>query len=118
MVVNILIPGPLQLCATQTIFSYSQILHMEPRNFCQSCTMPIDNIADRGTEIDGSKSNTYCKYCYQDGHFVNPEMTFEEMKDVVATQMRKMNIPEPVVQQSLNMLPHLKRWQRAVPEHV
>lgn len=80
--------------------------------------MPIDNIADRGTEIDGSKSNTYCKYCYQDGHFVNPEMTFEEMKDVVATQMRKMNIPEPVVQQSLNMLPHLKRWQRAVPEHV
>jgi len=28
---------------------------MQPQKVCQSCTMPIDNTEDRGTEKDGSK---------------------------------------------------------------
>ena len=80
--------------------------------------MPIDNIADRGTERDGSKSDLYCKYCYKDGEFISPDMTLQEMKDLVVVQMRKLNIPEYIIQQSLNMLPHLKRWHRPVPEHI
>jgi hypothetical protein len=36
---------------------------MEAEKFCQSCTLPIDNIEDRGIEKDGSKSDLYCKYC-------------------------------------------------------
>jgi hypothetical protein len=91
---------------------------MEPKLFCQSCTMPIDNLADRGTETDGSKSNLYCKFCYQDGNFMNPQMTLDEMKDIVITQMHKHNVPDGIIQQSLNMLPNLKRWRQPVSEQA
>lgn len=85
---------------------------MEPQMFCQSCTMPIDNINDRGTEKDGSKSSEYCKYCYQNGAFINPDMTIEQMKSFLAAQMPKMNIQADIIEKSLNILPYLKRWQK------
>lgn len=85
---------------------------MEPKLICQSCTMPIDNAEDRGTEKDGSKNNEYCKYCYQNGAFVRPEMKMEEMKTFLSTQTEKMNLPEEVVQHSLAILPFLKRWKK------
>ena len=84
---------------------------METKLFCQSCTMPIDNVADRGTEKDGSKSCEYCKYCYQSGAFINPNMSFEEMKSLVVTQMEKMNLPSDIIQHSIRSLPNLKRWR-------
>ena len=84
---------------------------MEPKVFCQSCTMPIDNVADRGTEKDGSKSSEYCKYCYQNGAFINPGMSFEEMKSLVVDQMKKMNLPPDIIQNSVRSLPNLKRWR-------
>ncbi|HWC53901.1 MAG TPA: zinc ribbon domain-containing protein [Chitinophagaceae bacterium] len=84
---------------------------MEPKLFCQSCTMPIDKMEDRGTEKDGSKSSEYCKYCYQDGKFTDPNLTLEGMQKIVATQMNLMNLPQTVLQQSLALLPQLKRWK-------
>ena len=80
--------------------------------FCQSCSMPIDDINDRGTEKDQSKSTEYCKYCYKDGAFTEPEMTFEEMKSTVTIQMQQMNLSHDIIQKSLDRLAHLKRWQR------
>ena len=73
--------------------------------------MPIDNIADRGTEKDGSKSSEYCKYCYQNGAFINPNMSFEEMKSLVITQMKRLNLPDGIIQNSVRSLPDLKRWR-------
>lgn len=84
---------------------------MEPKIFCQSCSMPIDNVADRGTEKDGSKNIEYCKYCYQNGALVNPNMTFEEMKSLVITQMQKRHLPQDIIQKSVESLSHLKRWR-------
>lgn len=85
---------------------------METNMFCQSCTMPISDVANRGTERDGSKSDEYCMYCYQNGAFTTPDMTLNEMKSTVVTQMQKRHIPEAIIQKSLAMLPHLKRWQK------
>ena len=36
--------------------------------YCQSCGMPM-GINDElyGTEVNGSKNNDYCKYCYEQG---------------------------------------------------
>lgn len=85
---------------------------MLPKLFCQSCTMPIDNEADRGTEKDGSKNSEYCKYCYKDSSLIDPNMTIDQMKDIITNQMRKMNIPESIIQHSLNILPGLKRWHK------
>ena len=85
---------------------------MIPKLICQSCTMPIDDVNNRGTEKDGTPSAEYCKYCYQNGSFINPEMTYEEMKEIVITQMRKLHIHENIIHQSLDRLPHLKRWSK------
>ena len=84
---------------------------METKLFCQSCTMPLDSDAVKGTEKDGSKSSEYCMYCYENGALKNPEMTLDQMEDIVKTQMQKMNLPENVVNMSLKMLPTLKRWR-------
>jgi predicted amidophosphoribosyltransferase len=85
---------------------------MEPKMFCQSCTMPIDNPDDRGTERNGAKNEEYCKYCYQNGEFTEPNLTFAKMKSVVEEQMKKMNLPADTVKKSLDSLPQLKRWRK------
>ncbi|WP_129045576.1 zinc ribbon domain-containing protein [Companilactobacillus metriopterae] len=46
--------------------------------FCQSCGMPL-NSENLGTESDGSKSSKYCNYCYENGKFIEPDITIEEM---------------------------------------
>ena len=74
--------------------------------------MPIDNLADRGTEKDGNLSSEYCKYCYQHGELINPNMTLDEMKALVVSQMKKMHLPESIIQNSVNTLPNLKRWRK------
>jgi hypothetical protein len=76
--------------------------------------MPIDDVNNRGTENDGSKSNEYCRYCYKDGSFISPDMTFDEMRELVIMHMRRMHIHENVIHQSLDCLPHLKRWKKVM----
>jgi len=50
--------------------------------FCQSCGMPLREKQDYGTEKDGSQAEKFCSYCYQHGNYINPELTFEEMKEI------------------------------------
>ncbi|HRH50973.1 MAG TPA: zinc ribbon domain-containing protein [Panacibacter sp.] len=84
---------------------------MEPGKFCQSCSMPVDKPELCGTEKDGSKSNEYCIYCYQNGAFINPDMKLDEMKVTVVTQMKKMNIADNIINMTVGSLPALKRWK-------
>lgn len=84
---------------------------MEPQKFCQSCSMPLDKPELCGTEKDGSKSNEYCIYCYQNGAFINPDMTLDEMKVIVVTQMKKMNLDDHITDMAVSSLPALKRWR-------
>ncbi|MGL4768035.1 MAG: zinc ribbon domain-containing protein [Formosimonas sp.] len=50
--------------------------------FCQSCGMPLNLHGQdvRGTEANGAPSATLCSYCYQNGAYVEPNITFEQMK--------------------------------------
>lgn len=72
--------------------------------------MPLDNPDLQGTEKDGSKSNEYCKYCYQQGAFINPNMTLKDMTSLVITQMEKMNVDSKIIDMAVSSLPNLKRW--------
>jgi hypothetical protein len=83
---------------------------MEHADFCQSCCMPLDNDTMLGTEKDGSKSQQYCKYCYQDGSFVNPSMTLEGMTKLVRTKMQEMNLDQGIIATTVKNLPYLNRW--------
>jgi predicted amidophosphoribosyltransferase len=91
---------------------------MENKTFCQSCSMPLDNDKLLGTEKDGSKSHEYCTYCYQKGAFINPEMTLDEMRNLVKAQMEKMKIDSSVIRMAVNSLPGLKRWKMWKSEAV
>ena len=73
--------------------------------------MPIDDTALKGTEKDGTKSNEYCTYCYQNGSFVNPNMTLNEMKILVKEQMEKRKMDSSIINMAVNSLPNLKRWR-------
>ena len=85
---------------------------MKSHTICQSCSMPIDDAAVRGTEKDASKSSEYCKYCYDKGAFITPELTLSQMKNIVKTELEKRQTPQDIVQLAVESLPHLKRWQK------
>ena len=85
--------------------------HMSTVNYCQSCSMPLDKDEILGTEKDGSKSHEYCKYCYANGSFTNPNMKLSDMKVIVKTQLEKMHSPASVIEKAVDTLPKLKRWQ-------
>jgi radical SAM superfamily enzyme len=73
--------------------------------------MPLDKPELLGTEKDGTKSNEYCTYCYQNGSFVNPNMKLDEMKVLVKEQMEKRKIDSSIINMAVSSLPHLKRWR-------
>ncbi|MCL2592361.1 MAG: zinc ribbon domain-containing protein [Defluviitaleaceae bacterium] len=83
---------------------------------CESCGAPMgefDEMYGPGTEADGSKSEDYCKQCYDNGVFTNPNITLEEMIETVAAVM--VNdfgfSPEDAKEQCNAGLPTLKRWK-------
>jgi hypothetical protein len=84
---------------------------MENKQFCQSCSMPLDKPELLGTEKDGTNSTEYCTYCYQKGAFINPNMSLDEMKKLVKEQMEKMKIDTGIINMAVNSLPSLKRWR-------
>lgn len=86
---------------------------MEKRDFCQSCSMPLDDKELHGTEKDGSISTDYCRYCYLHGQFLNPGMTIEDMRSLVMRKMDELKIPADIIEAAVERLPHLKRWQSA-----
>lgn len=73
--------------------------------------MPLDKPELSGTEKDGTKSKEYCLYCYQNGEFINPGMTLEEMKTLVKEQMEKMKMDTGIINLAVASLPGLKRWR-------
>ena len=52
-------------------------------SFCQSCGMPLTKPEDLGTQADGTLSDTYCTYCYQNGTFTGSDTTLEEMIEII-----------------------------------
>jgi Putative zinc ribbon domain len=90
---------------------------MKNDNICQSCGMPLDSYEILGTEKYGSLSLEYCKYCYQEGLFTNPDMTIEDMKTIVVTEMEKRDIDPLIIESAVGNLPNLKRWKK-YPEYI
>lgn len=79
---------------------------------CQSCGMPLEKEEDFGTESGGEKSVLYCRYCYRDGEFTEPDITIEEMASKGAEIMEGMYEmpPEKALEFVKNQLRLLKRW--------
>ncbi|MDL2224599.1 WYL domain-containing protein [Eubacteriales bacterium OttesenSCG-928-M02] len=86
---------------------------MENVQFCQSCAMPLSD-GLYGTEADGTLSQDYCKYCYENGAFT-ADTTMEEMIEFCVRPMVENNegMTEEVARQQMQaFFPQLKRWQK------
>ena len=83
---------------------------MEKEKICQSCAMPLENDAERGTNKDGSMNTDYCVYCFKEGEFTN-NMTLEETiaDSVNYAEMAGMS-EEAMLEMQSKVLPTLKRW--------
>jgi len=84
--------------------------------FCESCGMPMGETNEMyGTETSGDKSVDYCKFCYDNGTFTNPNMTLEEQIAAGAALMVKDFgfSQEDAMEQCRAGIPALKRWKSA-----
>ncbi len=81
--------------------------------FCQSCSMPMEKPEDFGTNTDGSKSEDYCQFCFQNGRFTAPDITMEQMIDMVTGIMtNQLKMPEAQARETTRaFIPQLKRWR-------
>jgi hypothetical protein len=84
-------------------------------SFCQSCAMPMNNSEMFGTKSDGTKTDEFCTYCYQNGQFTTPNITMQEMIDKCVSIMSQQNImPEDQARDLMTKtIPNLNRWKTA-----
>jgi len=74
--------------------------------------MPMAKPEDFGTNADGSQNQEYCHYCFQNGKFIEPNITMEQMIEKCAGIMRQMKMPEAQIEQTKTFIPMLKRWKK------
>jgi len=81
---------------------------------CQSCGMPLDKDPGMGgTNVDQSRSDKYCSFCYQSGQFLDEGITLQEkIEKNIRMAVTKMNIPENSAREMAeSLLPTLERWR-------
>ena len=89
---------------------------MENTKICQSCGMPMSKPEEFGTEANGSPSQMYCCYCYQNGAFEGGDTSLEEMIEVCAGialesgEAKTLDEAKAYLQEEL---PKLARWKKA-----
>lgn len=74
--------------------------------------MPMVKPDDFGTNNDGSANLDYCRYCYQNGKFTEPDMTLERMIEKCTAVMKRMHLPDAQISQMKAYMPLLKRWRQ------
>ncbi|MFX3673129.1 MAG: zinc ribbon domain-containing protein [Paenisporosarcina sp.] len=85
---------------------------MKPNKNCQSCGMPLSRDAKGGgTEKDGTKSMIYCSHCYEDGAFISPDLTVDEMKEKVTEKLIEFKIPKIFTRFFTRNIHKLDRWK-------
>ncbi len=101
------------ICTTFQV-PLERFFDMPMEYYCQCCSMPIPQPELHGTESDGSPSESYCKYCYQQGDFTAKGVDMDEFIEATAQmEADAMDISrEEAVSLMATLLPHLERWRR------
>lgn len=78
---------------------------------CQSCGMPIVNNNQLGSNKDGSLNEDYCKYCYQNGEFID-DVTMQEYIEMCSQFGAQAGMTnEQMKEHCSKLFPKLKRWK-------
>jgi hypothetical protein len=79
---------------------------------CQSCAMPMVKDEDFGTNADGSKNQEYCRYCFQNGNFTDPDITKEQMIEKLVGMSDKTGMTQEDARKMADeIIPTPKRWK-------
>ena len=80
---------------------------------CQSCGMRLGP-GFYGTNQNTTISNDYCKYCFENGQFREPNITLEEMigRSVANMKDEEGVTEEEAVKLATNTIPNLTRWRK------
>jgi len=81
---------------------------------CQSCGMPLQTkkAGDcRGTESDGTKNEKWCKLCYENGKFIDPNCSLVQMKIIVDNALKENGSGRLMRWMAQKQLPNLERWK-------
>lgn len=80
-------------------------------NICQSCSIPLKE-EYKGTNNDGSKSEEYCKYCFENGEFIDDRTFEEEVEHLIPMYIDDRDISvEEAREAIIDALKDLKRWK-------
>ncbi len=63
-----------------------------------------------GTNADGSTNTEYCSHCYKEGSFTDPDLTVEQMQELVNQKLTEVGAPAYVANAAIEGIPSLKRW--------
>lgn len=64
-----------------------------------------------GSNADGSISKMYCSFCYENGNFINPDMTVNEMQELVKIKLKEIRFPGFLADIFTKGIPKLERWK-------
>src|SRR5450432_598710 len=79
---------------------------------CQSCGMPLKrDEKGGGTNADRSTSTMYCSHCYENGQFVLPDITAEQMQSRVREKVIGFGVLGFLAGLFARRIPKLARWQ-------
>ena len=80
--------------------------------YCQSCGMPLKrDEKGGGTNADGTRSTMYCSHCFQQGRFTMPDMTIEQMQQLVKGKLKEFGFPGFLAGFFTRGIPRLDRWK-------
>ncbi len=83
-------------------------------SMCQSCGLPFNEEHAHfiAKEPDGSES-IYCTNCYQDGTFIHPHLSLQEMMEMLVPVLGEAMGEETARNELTRLLPTLTRWKKA-----
>jgi hypothetical protein len=78
--------------------------------------MPLTKPDDFGTDHAGYRVNNYCRHCFVNGGFTEPDISMQAMLEKCVTVMDSQGIMPAAKARALmeDVLPRLLRWQRPV----
>lgn len=64
-----------------------------------------------GSNAGGTHSKMYCSYCYAGGKFLQPDITAQQMQELVKGKLKEMGFPGFVAGWFSKGVPKLERWK-------
>ncbi|WDV47359.1 zinc ribbon domain-containing protein [Clostridiaceae bacterium M8S5] len=87
---------------------------MNTTDYCQSCGIPMGETNELyGTKNNRTKSEDYCKYCFEDGNFT-ADVSMDEMIEICVPHMISVNenmSKDEARKMMKEFFPNLKRWK-------